>query len=56
MRLFKKMFCSHKWKLHAKKEYRWEEENPFDGETHTYSNTYEVLICENCGKIKKIRY
>tara|TARA_R110002020_G_scaffold465503_1_gene686952 strand:+ start:1227 stop:1403 length:177 start_codon:yes stop_codon:yes gene_type:complete len=54
---FKKLFCEHKWKVHAKKEYRWDEK--VDGtwdKVETVSKTYEILICEKCGKIKKIIY
>lgn len=38
-----KLFCMHEWKSHAKKE-------------NHYTETTEVLICENCGKVKVIKY
>lgn len=47
------MFCSHKWKSHTKKSYEWNEKGDM---INTVSNTIEVLICEECGKIKKIKY
>jgi len=53
MGLFKKLFCNHKWKIHAKKEYEWEER--FKGDIVIVSQTVEILMCE-CGKIRKIRY
>lgn len=60
--LFEKLFCKHKWKTHYKRE--------VSSTTHIknlmgdgYNNTgitkdftREVLICETCGKIKKIEY
>ena len=52
MNFFKKIFCGHKWKIHAKKEYKWQQEV----KQELTSLTIEVLICETCGKIKKIKY
>lgn len=57
MRLLKKLFCSHKWKTFSKKEYNWEEK--IDGtwdKLQSFSETIEVITCEHCGKIKKIKY
>ena len=44
--LFKKWYCSHKWETHAK------EPLVFNPDMHFV----EILICEHCGKIKKILY
>lgn len=56
-KLFEKWFCEHKWKQHAKKVYEWEEKVYGTwGKMITVSNTKEVLICQHCGKIKKIQY
>ncbi len=52
MSFFTTFFCDHKWKSHAKKE---REEINADKEV-IYEYTMEVLICEHCGKIKKIKY
>lgn len=42
---------------HAKKNYEWAEKVKGTWNyTETFSETVEVLICEKCGKIKKIRY
>lgn len=39
-----KWFCLHKWQTHAKHyNYRTEE-------------TVEIIICQNCGKIKTLEY
>lgn len=51
------IFCKHKFKTHAKKEYEWTEKIPDTWDAfRLVSETVEVLICEKCGKIKKIRY
>ena len=62
MSLYKKLFCLHKWKTHAKSE----KEHEFF--THGLSKAEflptgikkafvrEILICECCGKIKQIDY
>lgn len=55
MGFVKKFLCAHKWKFHDKKEVI---------RTKIYVNGYkevdnlttEILICDNCGKIKKILY
>ena len=64
--MLNKLFCSHKWKTHTKvvKEYQqyYRTGNVFDQNTQykkvggTTEKTIEVLICEHCGKIKKITY
>lgn len=55
--IFKFWFCNHKWKTHAKKEYRWEELNKKSYPMkEIYCETIEILVCENCGKIKQIKY
>jgi len=57
MNLFKKLFCLHKWETHAKKEYQWEEHIKGTwGKFEKVSETTEILICEECGKIEKIKY
>ena len=57
MGFFIRMFCKHKWKTHTKKNYQWEQkvEGTWD-RFETLSETVEVLICEKCGKIHKIKY
>lgn len=40
-----KLFCKHRWISHAKQFYY----------NRTDSNV-EILICEECGKIKQIEY
>lgn len=55
--LFKKLFCLHKWKSHARTTYNWKER--IDGSWNGYQNvseTTEILICTECGKIKQIKY
>lgn len=56
MNLFKKLFCGHKWKKHAKTQYT--KGSNFDALIfkNKYEYTQEILICEHCGKIKKIEY
>lgn len=65
MSVFKKLFCCHKWTVHAKEEYEWDEMRVVKGteswyypklESHTFSEVNEVLVCSECGKIKKITY
>jgi len=65
IQFLKKIFCSHTYTSHAKKEYNWNETNVIPEtrywnnpltETNEYSTTVEVLICSKCGKIKKIKY
>lgn len=65
MSLLKKLFCSHKWQTHTKEIHKWEQQDIVDGtanwfnpvlETQQYKETTEVLICTECGKIKKIKY
>lgn len=62
---FKSLFCNHKYKTHYKKVYEWNETEIVNGtqnwykpltEISQFSETVEVLICENCGTIKKIVY
>lgn len=52
-----RMFCKHKWQTHAKIDYSWIEkvEGTCD-KTQNVGHTVEVLICEKCGEIKKIKY
>lgn len=56
--LWKKLFCLHDWRSHAKANYPSKE--PFVvNNTYDHSRegtTTEILICKNCGKIKKIFY
>lgn len=63
MCIFKKWACLHTWKTHAKKEdiseniYHWNSYDEKYEETPLVEvYTIEVLICEKCGKIKKIKY
>lgn len=57
MKIFEKLFCKHKWKSHSKQA---REEHHRISPTFEYVKTreytLEVLICEHCGKIKKIEY
>jgi hypothetical protein len=57
MGLLTKIFCKHKWKTHAKKDYIWSQkvEGTWD-RVERVSTTSEVLICEKCGKIRQIEY
>lgn len=59
--IFPQLFCKHKWKTHFKGKFQEEKMimHPIGsasstGITHDF--TKEVLICEKCGKIKKIEY
>ena len=60
--IFDKFFCNHKWKTHHKREMKSTIFMPNiigDGLNKTELTkefTREVLICENCGKIKQIEY
>jgi hypothetical protein len=65
--MFKNLFhrCNHKWVSHAKKEYTTIEKEIVDETENwnepviqevSYSETREILICTECGKIKKIIY
>lgn len=59
MKMFQKLFCPHKWIVHAKQKYEETNSSPsiHGGRvTDKISFTREVLICEKCGKIKKIEY
>ena len=59
------LFCAHSYVSLSKKEYNWSEQ-VLDKDTTHYlypkynlvqvSSTTEVLLCEKCGKIKKIKY
>lgn len=50
-KLADKLFCRHTWKSHAKNIYPSVMLNGNRNE-----QTIEILICENCGKIKQIYY
>lgn len=59
------MFCNHKYKLHNKVTRQWEDKRLVDGTEMDYHpviktiqiiETTEILICEKCGDIKKIKY
>jgi len=54
--IFQKLFCKHKWKSHSKKEMRVEYFNRYNQPRGERDFTKEVLICENCGKVKTIEY
>ena len=57
MKLFEKLFCKHKWKSHIKEVYNWRDKVDGTWDTmNNYSSTTEILICQECGKIKKIEY
>ena len=62
--MFRRLFCRHKWKTHAKEKYEWTEEIIVPGTEHWFtpklqkyevSETKEVLICD-CGTVKIIKY
>lgn len=48
MKLFEKLFCKHKWKLHAEVSILYRDTKDVYMERQT-------LICEICGKIKQIK-
>lgn len=53
------LFCKHKWKGHSKKTTSvstTEVVSETKIQEHTYHNTTEILICEKCGKIKRLQY
>jgi hypothetical protein len=62
MKLLEKLFCKHKWKTHYKREMHGKTfvmnlaGDGYNDTGITKDYTVEVLICENCGKIKKIEY
>ena len=65
MSLLKKLFCSHKWQTHAKQKYTRTTKEVVEGSEYWYQpmvqnkvtdTTNEILICTECGKIKKIEY
>lgn len=62
MKLFDKLFCFHKWKSHHKQVITGETfmlnilGDGYNKTGVTKEFTREVLICEICGKIKKIEY
>ena len=60
-----KFFCHHKWKTHSKEKVKWDELELVEGtelwlnpitQKKQYCETTEILICECCGKIKKLTY
>lgn len=58
-RLFEKWFCKHKWKSHYNEQFQEESFRRVHGGEESLGKTVftkEVLICENCGKIKKLEY
>jgi len=52
-RIIDKFLCLHLWKSHAKVQTSWIEDLK---EVQTNIHTTEILICEYCGKIKKLEY
>jgi hypothetical protein len=65
MNLFKKLFCGHQWVVHSKEVYEYISKEIVPGTNHWYKpilqeqefkDTIEILICKECGKIKKIEY
>ena len=59
--MFKKLFCKHKWKVHNRdkilvKELDTDTKYWYTPIWYQYYETTEILICEECGKIKKIKY
>lgn len=59
------LFCKHSYNSIAKEEYNWDEPQIVKGtehwftpkfEKHNISETVEILLCNKCGKTKKIRY
>ena len=61
--IFSKLFCKHRWVSHATSKHNWVDKqvigtslwNPETLEI-TRTDTTEVLICSECGKIIKITY
>ena len=57
MSVFLRFFCIHKWKSHAKKvDNRIKKIEGTWSATETIYQTTEILICEKCGEINKIKY
>ena len=60
LRIMDKFFCLHEWTTHAKKETTWETEQkgmaPNTIRMIRHEQTTEILVCEGCGKIKKLEY
>lgn len=46
---FHKLFCCHKWHVHKEVVWYWGEDT-----NGTPDGIRQILICDNCGKIKKI--
>lgn len=55
-KLFEKLFCKHKWKSHVKQPVHQVKRDSYGEIILNHEYIDEVLICENCGKIEKIRY
>lgn len=53
MSWFKKINCKHEWKQHASKTYVKKDRYT---ETQIDEFTIDVMVCQKCGKIKKITY
>lgn len=65
MSILVELFCKHKYLSHAKEEFNYDEIELVKGteywpipikQTVSYTAFIEILICEKCGKIKKIEY
>jgi len=64
-KIIDKLFCSHKWNSHGKEIYESSHEemvyetrywgNP-EFQTIQSREIREILICEKCGRVKKIQY
>ncbi len=65
MNVIEKLFCGHKWDIHAKSSISYEKKEVLEDTKHwshpiifeyAYTKTTEILLCQVCGKIKKITY
>lgn len=65
MSLFKKLFCRHRWRTHAKEKREWVGRSPVPGTEHwslplfeegPLGEVVEVLVCKRCGKIATLKY
>lgn len=60
--MIRQLFCAHKWNTHIKAKKSLETFVPnIIGDNYNATGivndiTIEFLICEKCGKIKKIKY
>ncbi len=56
-KLLDKWLCSHKWECHSKTKNIITYSDKYTGIVSDTKEYYiEILICKECGKIKKIHY